>query len=233
MRRPRLSGLFSCLLCLLAFPAYAKTHEATALVGGFVAAWNAHDPRALDAVLAEDADWVTATGQRIAGRERIQSFLAGEHATWARSSRMTASNRTLRAISADVAVIHFDWEITGAVDRQGKTAVFLGVNSFVAHKGPAGWRVVAGQVTNARPSADGLPAPGSYGFNWLDPEAARCRKLTASDLAPISKCTLSTNAFGIELPSHACRVDAKIELMVYRTAAQCQQALETMQANGP
>ena len=81
-------------------------------------------------------------------------------------------------------------------------------------------------------AADRMPLLGSYGFNWLDPES-RCKKLTELDLAPISKCTDSTNAFGLRLSSHVCRVNAHVELMVYKTAAQCQEALETMQANGP
>jgi len=81
-------------------------------------------------------------------------------------------------------------------------------------------------------AADRLPQPGSYGFNWLD-AGSRCKKLTAKDLAAVKKCTISTNAFGLELNSHVCKVNSHIELMIYNTAAECQRALETMQANGP
>ena len=81
-------------------------------------------------------------------------------------------------------------------------------------------------------AADRMPQPGSYGFNWLD-TASHCKKLTAKDLASVSKCTASTNAFGLQLQSHACKVNKNVEFMVYKTAAQCQEALETMQANGP
>jgi len=79
-------------------------------------------------------------------------------------------------------------------------------------------------------AADRMPPAGSYGFNWLDPES-HCKKLTEKDLAPVIKCTVSTNAFGLQLSSHMCKVSAHVELIVYRTAAQCQEALETMQAN--
>ena len=89
--------------------------------------------------------------------------------------------------------------------------------------------LLSGSVATA---ADRMPPPGSYGFNWLD-AASHCKKLTAKDLARVSKCTLSTNAFGLELESHACKVNKTIEFMVYKTAAQCQEALETMQADGP
>ena len=80
-------------------------------------------------------------------------------------------------------------------------------------------------------AAERVPPAGSYGFNWLDPKS-QCRKLTDKDLAKVAKCTVTANAFGLDLESHACRVSAHVELIVYKTAAQCQQALETMQANG-
>ena len=47
------------------------------------------------------------------------------------------------------------------------------------------------------------------------------------------QCAASDNAFGIDLPSKSCRVDENVELIVYDTAEQCQQGLETMQANAP
>jgi hypothetical protein len=84
----------------------------------------------------------------------------------------------------------------------------------------------------AATTAADKPQPGSYGFNWLASDSS-CKKLTGKDLAPVSKCTISTNAFGLQLKSHVCKINDHVELMVYKTAAQCQEALETMQANGP
>lgn len=81
-------------------------------------------------------------------------------------------------------------------------------------------------------AADRMPQAGSYGFNWLDPQS-RCRKMTAEDLSRFSGCTITANAFGLELESYTCKVDARTELVVYATATQCQEALETMQANAP
>ena len=84
----------------------------------------------------------------------------------------------------------------------------------------------------ATPAADRLPKAGSYGFNWLDPENTSCEQLTELDLANFSECTTSNNAFGLELESHACRVDDKVEFIVYNDMAQCQEAFETMKSNG-
>ncbi|MFT3806641.1 hypothetical protein [Arenimonas sp.] len=81
-------------------------------------------------------------------------------------------------------------------------------------------------------AGDSRPKAGSYGFNWLDPDSP-CKKLTDKDLKKAPKCTVSNNAFGIELKSHQCKVDERVEWVVYETAAQCQEAHETMQANGP
>ena len=80
-------------------------------------------------------------------------------------------------------------------------------------------------------AAERVPKAGSYGFNWLDPKSS-CKKLTDKDLAKLKTCTVTSNAFGLDLDSHMCKVSAHVELVVYKTAAQCQQALETMQANG-
>jgi hypothetical protein len=87
-------------------------------------------------------------------------------------------------------------------------------------------------VASGVAAADGMPPPGSYGFNWLEPEG-ECREITEADLAKVTSCEASDNAFGLSLDSHMCKVDDHTEWMVYATAAQCQEALETMQANGP
>ena len=92
--------------------------------------------------------------------------------------------------------------------------------------------VAAAAPTPGVSAAEGVPAPGSYGFNWLDPESSTCRKLTDEDLAAFKKCTSSKNAFGVDIDSLACPVDAMVEMIVYSTEAQCQQAFEAMQANG-
>jgi hypothetical protein len=85
---------------------------------------------------------------------------------------------------------------------------------------------------SGNPTDPNLPLPGSHGFNWLDPES-QCREISEKDIARSRSCEVSDNGFGLDLKSHKCTVDEDTELMVYATAADCQQALETMQANGP
>ena len=91
--------------------------------------------------------------------------------------------------------------------------------------------VLLAAAAAAAAKSDSLPPPGSYGFNWLDPDSP-CVRLEAKDIARFRECSASDNAFGLDLPSRACRVDEKVEFIVYATSAQCQEAWETMRANG-
>jgi hypothetical protein len=75
------------------------------------------------------------------------------------------------------------------------------------------------------------PPVGSYGFDWGDPDG-HCAKLDAKAIARFKRCHVEENAFGLPRRALACRVDANVEYIVYPTAAQCQEGLETMQANG-
>jgi len=87
-------------------------------------------------------------------------------------------------------------------------------------------------ITAPTAAGDNVPASGSFGFNWLA-SASRCKKLSAKDLTSASACTVKTDAFGLLGRSLACKVNERVELMVYDTAARCQEALKTMQANAP
>ena len=82
----------------------------------------------------------------------------------------------------------------------------------------------------AAPASTAVPKAG-YGFNWLSTKS-QCRKLTAKDLATLKRCEVNTNAFGLDLKAHTCKVSDKVEWIIYDTAAQCKEAWETSQANG-
>lgn len=72
----------------------------------------------------------------------------------------------------------------------------------------------------------------SHAFNWLASEPS-CRRLSSAERASLRRCTASRNAFGLDAPALACRVDGRTEYMIYPSAAMCREALETMRANGP
>jgi uncharacterized protein (TIGR02246 family) len=127
-----------------------------ALVDGFGRAWNTHDMNGFAGLFTDDADWVTVGGVRVKGRAAIQAVLEKEHATWAKTTTFTALTTEVRFLCADVALIHVNWEITGAIDREGKLAgPSRGINVIVAAKQPDGWRVIAGQVNRQTPARPG------------------------------------------------------------------------------
>lgn len=116
----------------------------------FARCWNTHDMKAFSDVLADDAEWVTVAAARIKGHSKIQAFLDGEHRGWARTTSMSTRGAAVR-ILGDAAAVHFNWEITGALGRDGQPAAPVrGVNLFVLAKQATGWRVVAAQVATER-----------------------------------------------------------------------------------
>lgn len=83
--------------------------------------------------------------------------------------------------------------------------------------------------------AGDFPVVGGYGFDWLKPQTAKCRRITQQDKDHFKTCEFLAkgNAFGLPLAHHTCKSSAKSEHFIYETRRQCQEAIETMQANSP
>jgi uncharacterized protein (TIGR02246 family) len=133
------------MACAPSFAQVAAADEPEQLVNRFVAAWNTHDAQAFGKLFADDADWVTASGIDLQGRDRIQAFLAEEHASWAKATTMTAERIRMKRMDADSAVVIFHWRIAREGESSGGHAR-RGSNVFVASRSPQGWIIVAGQV---------------------------------------------------------------------------------------
>jgi uncharacterized protein (TIGR02246 family) len=123
--------------------------EARELATRFAEGWNAHDAASFGALMAMDADWVTASGIRLRGRDKIQAYLAEEHATWAKRTSMRTLNIHVRALNAKMAIVLFEWEIATPDEGGGAPSVARGNNLFVAID-DNGWIIVSGQVARAR-----------------------------------------------------------------------------------
>lgn len=145
--------LLWALLCLLSTLAFgqAQSSDVDAVAESFARAWNEHDMEAFGRLFAVDADWVTASGLHVNGRDDIQAYLTQEHATWAKATKMKAMDTRVRRISEDVAVVFLQWQIEGAPDPASKEATVTRGNSlFVATRQHSGWSVLAGQVARGR-----------------------------------------------------------------------------------
>jgi uncharacterized protein (TIGR02246 family) len=160
--RSRLVAAALAMAVLLGVAGVSSAQVATpeALVNDFSAAWNSHDVRLLEAIFARDANWVTVGGSRPVGLADIQAAIAKEHSTWAKTTSIAADNVVGRPLTNEHAVIYYDYEISGVLDREGKPAApFRGVSLFVASKGARGWQVVAGQTTSVRATSSAEHSP--------------------------------------------------------------------------
>jgi uncharacterized protein (TIGR02246 family) len=149
MMKSNLLGL--SLLLALVSAAHAQTRSAGDVASLFAQAWNAHDMKTFAPTLADDADWVTVTGARYKGRADIQGYLDREQTGWAKTTSMNTSSVAVRELDANAAAVHFNWEITGIIGRDGQPAPpAKGTNLFVLSKQGSDWKVVAGQVALQR-----------------------------------------------------------------------------------
>jgi uncharacterized protein (TIGR02246 family) len=145
MLRPALALLLLATLAGPARPAdFAVQARPEAVAERFIEAWNAHAPHSFGIVLVKDADWVTASGIVLRGRDDIVGYLGREHETWARDTRMTAVRIHSRLVSRHTVVVRLEWEISDAATS------FPGVTQFVVTRSDGEWRVASGQVTSGR-----------------------------------------------------------------------------------
>lgn len=110
------------ILLATGMPLRGESPAATpnSLVTAFVDAWNTHDPAAFGKLFAPDADWVTASGIRLRGREK------------------------------EAASVFFEWEISEeAAGSAEASSPRRGNNLFVVQRAESGWTIVAGQVARS------------------------------------------------------------------------------------
>lgn len=85
----------------------------------FVTAWNAHDPKRLAAVFAEDVSLINPFGVKCSGRGEVEKLFAQEHSAVMKASTYTIDSFTLRRVCDDVMVGDWDATITGMIDPGG------------------------------------------------------------------------------------------------------------------
>jgi uncharacterized protein (TIGR02246 family) len=124
--------------------AAGQTSAAGALADAFVDAWNTHDVREFGRLYANDADWVTVGGDRHKGRVAVEGVLAKEHAGWARTTMLRATDVAVRAIDSENAIVMFKWEITRP--KESAVTPVRGNTLLVAAKQDGRWIITAGQA---------------------------------------------------------------------------------------
>jgi uncharacterized protein (TIGR02246 family) len=140
------------LVASLSFaPALAWAAGPEALPDRFVAAWNAHDPKAFDALYTSDAVWVPIAEERTEGREAIVSEFAKIHVGgWAQKVTITKKDvPEVHLLRPDVATIffHMNFLMNGQVVPGVQRALIL-----VATESGGEWKISAGQLTKESPA---------------------------------------------------------------------------------
>lgn len=81
----------------------------------FVAAFNRGDLKAVTEAYAPDADFLSAQGQRLKGRDALEKYFAKGFAE-SKGLKLKHSDTSVRLLKSDVAVADGTWEITGRPD---------------------------------------------------------------------------------------------------------------------
>ena len=153
-----MSRLFLTLLCagpcfsLLPAVAFSKAASGTQdldrtaiqrSVTALADAWNKHDAPAFAMAFAEDADFTNVVGQSAHGREGIEAFHAPFFATIFKDSHLVATIRGVRFLTADLAAVDVDCELTGAKAPDGSPRPFRKtlINCVMARQKDGSWLI--------------------------------------------------------------------------------------------
>lgn len=88
----------------------------------FVSAWNAHDPKKMAMVWAEDGDLVNPFGRAEKGRAAIEALFAEEQAGVMKPTTYKIESSSMREIGADLAVADWTATVAGMMTPDGKPA---------------------------------------------------------------------------------------------------------------
>ena len=114
----------------------------------FANAWSARDARAIAALFAEDADFLTLTGHWAEGRKAIAETLAGEMAGAFSRAKLVTGRTKQRDIAPGAAQVMQRYVLSGIVNADGSDAGRVGaILSAVLVERPQGWQVAAAQFT--------------------------------------------------------------------------------------
>jgi uncharacterized protein (TIGR02246 family) len=135
------------ILCILTAAALAQKPADDAavrdIVKRYVAAREARDAKAIEALFTSDADQLVSSGVWRRGREEVvKGTLASSEAA---GGKRTISVQTVRFLSPDIAIADGPYEIAGAAESRKMWT------SLTIVRKPEGWRITA--IRNMLPAA--------------------------------------------------------------------------------
>ena len=81
--------------------------------------------------------------------------------------------------------------------------------------------------------ADGPDPDGRYGFDWSEPETAKCVLVDAALKRRLGRCARADTPSFTGASDHLVCPIGKGEFLAFPTRERCVEELETMQANAP
>jgi uncharacterized protein (TIGR02246 family) len=121
-------------------------------------AWNTRDGVSFSMLFAEDADFTNWRGTlRIHGQEAINKMNANLAVGMFRQSKLTLTDTHIRFFAPDVAVVHCDWSLVGAIDYDGKGTIPPRTHFplFIVTKANGAWSIVVFQNVLFQPLPPG------------------------------------------------------------------------------
>jgi uncharacterized protein (TIGR02246 family) len=119
-------------------------------------AWNKHDAKAYASLFTENGDCVNVVGWWWKGRAEIEKKLTDAYVYVFKESALTITNVDIRFLTAEVAVAHVQWTMTGARTPAGIPVPQQGLQTHVLQKQNGQWLIAAFQNTNSVPE---MPFP--------------------------------------------------------------------------
>lgn len=121
-------------------------------------AWNRHDATAYANLFTEDGDVVNVVGWWWKGRAEIERKLTAAFAFVFRESTLSITDVSVRFLSADLAIAHVTWTMTGAKAPPEIPQPREGIEVQVLRKVAGKWLITSFQNTSSVPER---PFPAS------------------------------------------------------------------------
>lgn len=125
-------------------PAHPRSDDSAvrAVLNAYEQAWNGHDAHAFASLFSEDADFTNVRGQAAHGRAAIERAHVPLFAKLFQGSHQTMTGSAIRFLRPDVATAEVRWEMTGAIDREGKPRPLTrGLRALVLTKEKGLWHI--------------------------------------------------------------------------------------------
>ena len=122
------------------------------VVEELVEAWNRRDGASFSRLFSENADYVTGSAVRLAGRSQIRDALFTRAPVSTETGPVSFVTQSVKILGPDVAVILCAWQMSpGDAPQNRESGGRTGFVTIVMQGAADGWRIIALQNTDTVP----------------------------------------------------------------------------------